>query len=121
MHVASVYLKCFRCFRGMFQLFHTDVAKVDQDVAYVAMVIYVRCKRMSPMFHLFFQRYVASVFIWDVAYISHICCKCFIWMFAYVCNDFQLFLQVFQMHVSSVSSFFFLYVVSVASRCFKIR
>jgi hypothetical protein len=82
MHVASVHLKCFRCFRGMFQLFHTDVTKVDQDVAYI----------------------------------SHICCKCFIWMFAYVCNDFQLFLQVFQMHVSSVSSVFFLYVASVSER-----
>ena len=39
-------------------------------------------------------------------YVSHICCKCFIWMFAYVCNGFQLFLQVFQMHISSVSSVF---------------
>ena len=37
---------------------------------------------------------------------------------AYVCNDFQLFLQVFQMHVSNVSSVFF-YVTSVASGCFK--
>jgi hypothetical protein len=31
-----------------------DVAKVDQDVAYVAMVVYIYCKLLSPMFHLFF-------------------------------------------------------------------
>jgi hypothetical protein len=43
LHIASVYLKCFRCFRGMFQLFHMDVAKVDRDVAYVAMVVHIRC------------------------------------------------------------------------------
>ena len=38
-HVASVH---FKCFRGMLQVFHTDVAKVDRDVAVVAMV----CTRM---------------------------------------------------------------------------
>jgi hypothetical protein len=37
-----------------------DVAKVDRDVAYVAMVVYLCCKRLSLMFHLFFD----------------ICCKC---------------------------------------------
>jgi hypothetical protein len=31
-HVASVYFKCFRCFRGMLQVFYMDVAKVDRDV-----------------------------------------------------------------------------------------
>jgi hypothetical protein len=44
----------FRCFRGMFQLFHTDVAKLGGDAAYVATVVYVSCKLMSPIFHLFF-------------------------------------------------------------------
>jgi hypothetical protein len=34
-------------------MFHTDVAKVDQDVAIVA---HVCCKRLFPMFHLFFRR-----------------------------------------------------------------
>jgi hypothetical protein len=63
MHDISVHFKCFRCFRGMFQVFHTDVKKVDRDVAYVAMVVHVSCKYLSPMFHLFFQTYVASVFI----------------------------------------------------------
>ena len=46
----------------MFQLFHADVAKVDRDVADVVMVVHVCCKRLSPMFHLFF---------------IHVCCKCF--------------------------------------------
>jgi hypothetical protein len=61
MHVVSVH---FKCFRGMLQVFHTDVAKTDRDVAYVAMIVHVCCKHLSPMFHLFFQTYVASVFIW---------------------------------------------------------
>jgi ethanolamine utilization microcompartment shell protein EutS len=34
-HVVSV---CFKCFRGMLQVFYIDVAKVDKDVAHVAMV-----------------------------------------------------------------------------------
>jgi hypothetical protein len=45
----------------MFQVFHTDIAKVDQDVAYAAMVIHVFCKCLFPMFYLFFQTYIASV------------------------------------------------------------
>ena len=58
-HVASVY---FRYFRGVLQAFHIDVAKVDRDVAYVAMAIYVcfsvgsKCficsRRMLQVFHL---------------------------------------------------------------------
>jgi len=61
-HVASLCFKCFSYFRCMFQMFSTNVAKVDRDVVYVAMVVYVCCKRLSPMFHLFFV---------------HVCCKCF--------------------------------------------
>jgi hypothetical protein len=41
MRVARVHFKRFRGFRGMLQLFHTDVAKLDWDVAYVAMVVHV--------------------------------------------------------------------------------
>jgi hypothetical protein len=37
---ASVF-KCFRCFRGMLQVFYMDVAKVDRDVSYVAMVVHI--------------------------------------------------------------------------------
>ena len=39
-----------------------DVAKVDLDVAYVAMAIYVYYKHMFEMFYMFLD----------------ICCKCFI-------------------------------------------
>jgi len=106
MHVASVHLKCFRYFRGMFQVFHTDVAKVDRDVPYVAMVVHVCCKRLSQCFSCFSDVCCKFVYL-DVAYVSHICCKCFYLDVAYVCNDFQLFLQVFQMHVSNVLSVFF--------------
>jgi hypothetical protein len=45
-------------------MFHMDIAKVDWNVAYVTMVVHVCCKLLSLMFHLFFQTYVASVFIW---------------------------------------------------------
>jgi hypothetical protein len=44
----------------MLQVFHVDVAKVDWDVA---MVVHVCCKILFLMFQLFFQTYVASVFI----------------------------------------------------------
>jgi hypothetical protein len=46
----------------MLQVFYMDIAKVDKDVAYVAMAIYVCFKCMFQMFHLF----------------SDVCCKCFI-------------------------------------------
>jgi hypothetical protein len=62
-HVANTCFKCFRCFVSMFQVFHVDVAKVYWDIAYVTMIVHVFCKCMFPMFHLFFQTRVASVFI----------------------------------------------------------
>ena len=68
----------------MLQLFHMDVAKVDRHVAYVAMVVHVCCKLPFPMFHMFFQTYVTSMFILYVAYVSHICCDCVYLDVAYV-------------------------------------
>ena len=62
-HVASVTFKCFTYFRGMLQVFYIDVAKVDRDVAYVAMVVHVCCKLLFSVFHILFLTYVASVFI----------------------------------------------------------
>jgi hypothetical protein len=47
----------------MLQVFEMDVAKVDRDVAYVAITIHTCCKRLFQMFYLFFRTYVASVFI----------------------------------------------------------
>jgi hypothetical protein len=108
-HVARVCLKCFRCFRGLLQLFHMYVAKVDQDIAYVAMVVYICCKLLFLMFHLFFKRML------------HVClpecCICFTHMLQvfylnvpyvlqWFSNVFKCFCKYFQMHVSSVSSVF---------------
>jgi hypothetical protein len=47
------------------QVFYLDVAKLDLDVAYVAMAIHVCFKRMFQVFRLF----------------SVACYECFNWMF----------------------------------------
>jgi hypothetical protein len=44
-------------------VFHTDVTKIDRNVAYVAIVVHICCKLLFPMFYLFFQTYDASVLI----------------------------------------------------------
>ena len=44
----------------MFKVFHADVAKVDRDVTYVAIVVHLCCKRIFSIFYLFLD----------------ICCKC---------------------------------------------
>ena len=92
---------CFRCLIGILQLFHADVAKVDRDVPYVAMVVHVCCKRLFPMFHLFF-RCMLQVCLSG-------CCICFTHMLqvfyldvAYVCNGFQAFFRCFCSSVSSI-------------------
>jgi hypothetical protein len=54
-NVAGIYFKCFKCFRGMLQVFHMDIAKVDRDVSYVAIVVHVCYERLFQMFHLFFK------------------------------------------------------------------
>jgi hypothetical protein len=103
MHVAGVQFKCFRYFRGMFQLFHTDVV-IDRDVAHVAMTIHVCCKCMFQMFLLFqcmlqvyilnnlaFFKRMLQVFYLDVAYVASVCFKCFTY--------FKRTLQVFYMNV----------------------
>jgi len=99
-HVASVGYKSFGCFRGMLQLFQTNVAKVYQNVAYVAMVVHVCCKGMFPMFISVFERIVVCL---------SGCCIRFTYMLqmfylniVYVCNDFQ----VLQKHVSNISFVF---------------
>jgi hypothetical protein len=75
-----------------------DVAKVDRDVSYVAMVVHLCCKSLSLMFHLSFSDvYCKCVFIWRLhmlhAYVANVlsgCCvhvakifKCFC-VFLYV-------------------------------------
>jgi hypothetical protein len=48
-----------------------DVAEVDRDVAYVAMVVHVCCTLLFPMFHPFFYICCKSAYL-DVAYVSRI-------------------------------------------------
>ena len=62
-----------------------------------------------PNVSFIFQTYVASVFVWMLhmfhTYVANIlfgCCVCFIMVF----KCFQVFLQVFRMYVSSISSAF---------------
>jgi hypothetical protein len=57
-HILSVSV-VFMC---MFQLFHADVAKVDQDVAHVAIVVHVCCKCLFSVFQLFLYTYFLRLF-----------------------------------------------------------
>jgi hypothetical protein len=99
-------------------VFHTDVAKVEWDVAYVAMVVDVCCKHLSPIFNLFFGHmlqvyfslccigftHMLQVFYLHIAYVSNVF-KCF---FGSVSNAYLKYLICLQT-----------YVASVAPRCFK--
>jgi hypothetical protein len=94
------------------------------------MVLHVCCKRLFPMFYLFFQTYVAKVSIWMLHIFIHML-QVFYLNVVYVCNDFKCFSDVF----ASVSDIFHLslyvcckcsiclhtYVASVTSRCLKNR
>ena len=73
-YVSYVCFKCFCCFICIFQVFHMDIAKVDWDVAYDALVVHVCCKRLFPMFHLFSDVCCKCVYLY-VTYVSPICCK----------------------------------------------
>jgi hypothetical protein len=107
----------------MLQVLQIDVTKVDQDVAYVAIVVDICCKLLFLMFHLFFIRilqvclsrcyicftYMLQVFYLDVAYVWN-GFKCFSCVFAsisYACFKCFICLQT--------------YVAIVASGCFKSR
>jgi hypothetical protein len=73
-------------FRFMLQVFYLDVAKVDLDVAYVAMVIHVSFK-----YFICFQTDVAYVVN---GYVASVCSKCFI--------CFRRLLQLFHLSVTKV-------------------
>jgi hypothetical protein len=121
-YVANV---CFKCFRSTLQLFYIDVAKVGQDVAHVAMAIYVLfqvyvsnvfsvadicCKcfylniakiDLNVTYTCMLQAYVSSV--------SYVCCKCFIWMlymFVMSFKCFKVFCKCLQTYVAIVSAVF---------------
>jgi hypothetical protein len=83
----------------------------------------VCCKRLFKMFHLF-KHMLQQVFYLDVAYVSHTCCKCFIWMLhmfhidvtsvlSKCCICFTHMLQQYVLNISSVSY--------VASKCFMLQ
>jgi hypothetical protein len=80
-------------------VFHTDVAKVVQNIAYIVMVVHVCCKRLSPMFHLFSRRVLQVCFFGYCIYFTHILLVFYLNV-VYVCN---VFLSVF----SSVSYAYF--------------
>ena len=95
----------------MLQLFHMDIAKVDQDVAHVAMAIHAYCKSLFKNISFVFRRMLQVFYLHvvkvdlDVSYpcmlqvyissVSYVCCKCFIWM-----------LHMFAMATHVFSSFF---------------
>jgi hypothetical protein len=86
----------------MLQVFHTDVAKVDWGVAFVAMVYTHMLQASVSNVSSVFQTYVASVFIWMLhmfhIYVASVlsgCCVCF----DMVSSVFQVFFTC----VSSVS------------------
>jgi len=76
-----------------------DVAKVDRrmfvHVVYVSIVLkacrnstFFKCFRcFSGVFRLCFSNTSFSCVYLDVVYVGHICCMCFIWMFAYSYNN----------------------------------
>jgi hypothetical protein len=99
-HVASLYFSCFRC---IFQVFYTDVAKVDRDVAYVAMVVHVCCKRLFPMFHFFRRMLQVCLFGCCICFHTYVpsvlsrCCVMFAMVFKYFCRCFRGMFQVFHL------------------------
>lgn len=100
----------------MLQVYCTGVAKVDWDVEYTAMVIDISCKLLFPMFHLFFSKpMLYSMFNWMLhifhTNITSVLSEC------YVCFS-SVFLQVFQIHVLSISSAF-RYMLQILHKCFK--
>jgi hypothetical protein len=72
--VASVCFKYFSCFRGMLQVYHVNVAKVDQDVACVASVSKAYCNHLFKIFYRFSDVCLQVFFIW-MLYVFHTCCK----------------------------------------------
>jgi hypothetical protein len=89
----------------MWHVFHLDVAKVDRDIAHVAIAIHICCKRMFQVFQMFHL---------DVACVSSGCyksrsgcCTC--------CDIYTHMLQVYVPNVSTV----FESMLQVYSKCFS--
>jgi hypothetical protein len=66
-------------------VFHMDIAKVDQDVAYVSHICYKSCSKCFICFSLMLQQVFSccklQVFYLAVAYVLYIYCKCVFQMF----------------------------------------
>jgi hypothetical protein len=69
------------------------------------------------MFHLCFSDACCKCVYLDVAYVPHICCMCFIWMFAYGFNGFQVFSEACFKCFNCLQT----YVAIVVFWCFKSR
>jgi hypothetical protein len=62
----------------MLQVFDVDVAKLDVDVEYVAMVVHVCCKLLFSIFLVYFTHVCCVCVYLNAARVSYICCMCFI-------------------------------------------
>jgi len=112
----------------VFQLFHLDIAKVDRNVAHIAMAIHV----CSEYFICFSRRIFVSVlsgcYICFYKCFRHICSKCFSCFCTYVASVSSECFKNRSGVAASVSYaylkcfiYFQTYVVSVVSGCFKSR
>jgi hypothetical protein len=71
----------------MFQMFHMDVASVLRGCYKSRLTCCICCNGCTCMLQAFVPN-ISAVFLdvcckcvyLDVVYVSHICCKCFIWM-----------------------------------------
>ena len=88
----------------MLQKVDRVVAKLDRGVAMASIFSYVCCK---------------CVYL-HVAYVSHICYKCFIWMLRLFAMIFKCFLSVSDICFKCLI-YLQMYIVSLASRYFKSR
>jgi hypothetical protein len=71
-------------------VFHIYIVKVDEDVAYIAMVVHGCCKFLFPMFHLFLRRMLQACLSG--------CCICFAHILQpHVCDGFECFYVFLQL------------------------
>jgi hypothetical protein len=109
-------------------MFYIDVAKVDRDVAHVAMVFLSVCpkcfiyfKHMLQVFHLDVAKVdldiayacMLQTYVSNISGVSYVCCKCFIWMLHMFCNSYIHFFLVFQTYVANI-----LIVLNICCKCF---
>jgi hypothetical protein len=78
------------------------------------------CKCLCPQCFIWFFRRMLQVRYLDVVYVSHICCKCFIWMLCMFAMVFNGFCKCFRRMVQ-VFDLSFLYITTITSGCFKSR